>query len=315
MFRNSGPSSILHTRLAALPLHTPLVGAAGTCGVLDELGEVSDLRWLGAITTKSITPQPRQGHAPWRVVETRAGMLNAIGLANPGVEAFVQSHAPRIGTLPCHVIGSIAGGSIQEFVAVAVSMEQAGVQALELNVSCPNTSDGCHFGSDSSLLGELVKAVRGSVKCGSLLVKLPPDGDPVRAAAAAVEAGANALTLCNTFPGMQIDPDSRTPTLSRGSGGLSGPGIHPIVVRIVYEVHRQVASHARVPIIGLGGVMDWRDAAELIVAGASAVGMGTAMMVDPSTPQRVAQGLAAWCQRQGVRSISELVGTMQSSTH
>jgi dihydroorotate dehydrogenase (NAD+) catalytic subunit len=239
-------------------------------------------------------------------------MLNAIGLANPGIDAFVRDHAPRVRAMQCGVIGSVAGHGVEEFVRVASSLEGAGLHAIELNVSCPNTSDGRMFGSDPALLATVVSSVRAAVRVAALIVKLPPDGDPVALARAAVEAGASALTLCNTFPAMQIDPESRKPSLSRGSGGLSGPGIHPIVVRIVREVHRQVARPAGVPIIGLGGVLDWRDAAELVLAGASAVGVGTALLVDPGSPRRIAQGLDAWCARQGVRCIAELVGAVEA---
>jgi len=306
------PLEALRTALGGLAMATPLVAAAGTCGVLDELAEVSDLRWLGALTTKSLTPESREGNAPWRVVETRGGMLNAIGLANPGVDRFVQSEAPRVTSLSCRVIGSVAGHSVDDFVLVAARLRQAGLQALELNVSCPNTADGRHFGGDAAMLAPLVRAVRAAVPGCTLLVKLPPDGDTVRLAAAAVEAGADALTLCNTYPAMQVDPETRRPSLSRGTGGLSGPAVHPIVVRIVHQVHREVAGPARVPIVGLGGVMDWRDAAELIVAGATAVGLGTVLMVDPAAPRAIARGLDAWCHRQGVRQIGELVGSIRN---
>jgi dihydroorotate dehydrogenase (NAD+) catalytic subunit len=308
----AAPSERLSASLAGCALRTPLVAAAGTCGVLDELAEVSDLRWLGAVTTKSLTAEAREGNAPWRVVETRGGMLNAIGLANPGIDAFVREHAPRASSVRCAVIGSVAGHHVDEFVRVALALERSGIGAIELNVSCPNTSDGRMFGSEAALLERLVREVRAAVRVRPLVVKLPPDGDPVRLAGAAIEAGADALTLCNTFPAMQIDPESRRPALSRGSGGLSGPGIHPIVVRIVREVHRQVASSAGVPIIGLGGVLDWRDAAELVLAGATAVGVGTALLVDPGCPRRIALGLDAWCARQGVRSIGELVGAIEA---
>ena len=308
----AAPPPILECALGGLPLATPLVAAAGTCGVLDELAEVSDVRWLGALTTKSLTAEPREGNAPWRVVETRGGMLNAIGLANPGVEAFVQDHAPRAGGLPCAVIGSVAGHSVDEYVRVAQALQAAGLRAIELNVSCPNTADGRHFGSAPGPLTELVRAVRTAVSVRPLLVKLPPDGPVVGLAAAAVEAGADALTLCNTFPAMQIDPESRAPTLSRGSGGLSGAGVHPIVVRLVHEVRRQVTGPAGVPIVGLGGVLDWRDAAEMLLAGASAVGLGTALMVDPTAPRTIARGLAAWAQRQGVQRVQDLVGALRA---
>lgn len=306
----AAPDARLSVQLAGLALRTPLIAAAGTCGVLDELAEVSDLRWLGAVTTKSLTPESREGNAPWRVVETKGGMLNAIGLANPGIEAFARDHAPRAGAMTCAAIGSAAGHSIDDYVRVASGLEAAGLRAIELNVSCPNTADGRHFGSDPAALGPLVRAVRQAVRVRPLIVKLPPDGDAVALAGAAIEAGADALTLCNTFPAMQIDPDSRRPALSRGTGGLSGPGIHPIVVRIVHQVHRVVAGPAKVPIIGLGGTLDWRDAAELVLAGASAVGLGTALLVDPGCPRRIARGLGAWCARQGVASIAELVGAV-----
>jgi len=302
----------LRTTLAALSMATPLVAAAGTCGVLDELAEVSDLHWLGALTTKSITAASRQGNAPWRMIETKGGMLNAIGLANPGIDAFVRDHSARANTLACRVIGSVAGDSIDEFVQVANAFATAGMQSVELNVSCPNTVDGRHFGSDPASLAPLVKAVCDAIGSCTIIVKLPPDGQTLHLAAAAIEAGANALTLCNTYPAMHIDPESRRPSLSRGSGGLSGPGIHPIVVRIVHEVHHHVAGPARVPIIGLGGVMDWRDAAEFIVAGATAVGIGTALLVDPAAPRKIAKGLSAWCDRQGVSNIGELVGSLRA---
>ena len=308
----AGPDPLLQTRLAGLVMRTPLVAAAGTCGVLDELAEVSDVRWLGAITTKSLTPESREGNAPWRVVETRAGMLNAIGLANPGVQAFVQEHAPRVSGLDAAVIGSVAGHAVGDYVRVAAALEAAGLQAIELNVSCPNTADGRQFGSDPAMLEALVREVRAVVRTRTLVVKLPPDGDTLRLAAAAVAAGADAMTLCNTYPAMQIEPETRRPSLSRGSGGLSGPGIHPIVVRLVHLVHREVAGPAKVPIIGLGGVMDWRDAAELLLAGATAVGLGTALMVDPAAPRAIARGLGAWCRRQGVREVSELVGAVRA---
>ncbi len=302
------PSPILATRIAGLELSSPLIAAAGTAGVVDELADVMDLNILGAITTKSITPESREGNAPWRLIETSAGMLNAIGLANPGLENFTRDYAPKAARLPCRVIGSAAGHSADEFARVAAGLIHCGMSAVELNVSCPNTSTGRLHGGDPESLSQLIRFVRSHVPAGKLWIKLPPDGPTVALAAAAIEAGADALTMCNTYPAMKIDPVTRKPVLSNGQGGLSGPAIHPIIVRLVYEVYKNVAKAANIPIIGLGGILNWQDAAELIVAGASAVSMGTAFFVDPTIPKAVSTGLTKWCQQQGVKNIRELVG-------
>jgi dihydroorotate dehydrogenase (NAD+) catalytic subunit len=304
-------------QLAGVPLRNPIVLAAGTCGYVDELADVVDFAAIGALVTKSITPDEREGNPPWRIVDLprAAGMLNAIGLANVGLERFLREKAPAVDRVPAVVIGSAAGHSIDDYVAVAGAMDRSGrFRLIELNVSCPNTADGLQFGEHPRKLGELLRAVRPAVSRARLLVKLSPNtGDIAAMARMAVEGGADGLTLINTVAAMSIDVEARTPRLSRGSGGLSGPAIHPIAVRMVDEVYRSVARAAGVPIIGVGGVMHWEDAAELILAGASAVGMGTALFVDPRVPVRVAAGLARWVDRQGCASVRELVGAVHDA--
>ncbi len=269
---------------------------------------------LGAVVTKSITREPRAGHPPWRLVDVPLGMLNAVGLANVGLHRFLTekiSGADRVNTV---VIGSIAGNSIEDYREVAAAFDaEDRLPIVELNVSCPNTDDGLVFGEDPGRLAGLLGDVRQALSRTKMFVKLSPNvGDVTTLAAAAVDAGADGLTLINTVAAMAIDVERRTPRLSAGSGGLSGTAIHPIAVRMVHEVYKKVAEPAGVPLIGLGGVMSWQDAAELILAGATAVGMGTALFVDPRAPIAVVNGLHKWVKRQGCGSIIELVGRVES---
>jgi len=305
--------SLLSVTLAGVRLRNPIVLAAGTAGEIDEIADALPLEAIGAVTTKSITREPRAGNAPWRLVETRVGMLNAIGLANPGIEEFLRVGLPRANRMSCPVIASAAGHSIDDYVAVAGAFDQRPEPALiELNVSCPNTATGLQFGDDPRLLADLLRAVRPAVMRKRLFVKLSPGaGDLVRLSQVAIEGGADGLTLCNTFPALAIDPETRRSRLARGGGGLSGPAIHPIAVRVVHDVHRLVTRGAGVPIIGLGGVLDWQDAAEFILAGASAVGVGTALFIDPRRPLAIVRGLERWVARQRAASITDLVGAME----
>jgi dihydroorotate dehydrogenase (NAD+) catalytic subunit len=305
--------SDLSVNLAGVPLRNPIVLAAGTCGYIREVADILDPRKLGAITTKSITREPREGNPPWRLVDVPRGMLNAIGLANVGLDAFMAEKLPAAKDLGTVVIGSIAGHSIDDYVAVARAFDAAApLPLVELNVSCPNTADGLQFGEHPRKLADLLREVRPALATTKMIVKLSPNvGDITAMARAAIEGGADALTLINTVSALAIDVETRTPRLSRGSGGLSGPAIHPIAVRMVREVYRDVAREANVPIIGLGGVMHWEDAAELILAGATAVGMGTALFVDPRLVGKVVDGLAGWAAKQGVASIGELKGAMR----
>ncbi len=303
----------LSVELAGVRLRNPVVAAAGTCGYVEELSDVLDPAVLGAMVTKSITREPRPGHPPWRLIDVPQGMLNAIGLANVGLHRFLTeklSGADRVNTV---VIGSIAGNSIEDYREVAAAFDaEDRLPIVELNVSCPNTEDGLVFGEDPGRLAGLLRDVRQALPRTKMFVKLSPNvGDVTALAAAAVDAGADGLTLINTVAAMAIDVERRTPRLSAGSGGLSGPAIHPIAVRMVHEVYKKVAKPAGVPLIGLGGVMTWQDAAELILAGATAVGMGTALFVDPRTPIAVVSGLQKWVKRQGCASITDLIGGVE----
>lgn len=301
--------------------------AAGTAGVLDEYADVLDLSRVGAIVTKSITQQPRAGNATWRIAPTPSGMLNAIGLANPGLEGFRSTYAPRVAAVPTTVIGSVSEFSIDGYVAVAALFEATpGIQAVELNVSCPNVSHGCEFGLDCHLLSQLVIAVGAVLKRCRLFVKLSPavmgmSGGVVAAVRAAIEPagpprgpnsrpGADAICLANTVPAMVIDVNTRRPILSRGGGGLSGPGIHPIAVRLVHDAYVGICKDTHTPIIGIGGVLTWQDAAEFIIAGATAVQVGTGLFADPRCPITIAKGLERWVARQGFVTIANAVGAI-----
>lgn len=304
----------IRTSLCGIELASPMILAAGTAGTLDETSEVTDLTRVGAVVTKSITRHPRPGNPEPRITWTRAGMLNAIGLANPGIEVFEREIAPRAEGMPCLVIGSIAGFSIEDYTATARAMEAAGaIPIVELNVSCPNVHGGIEFGADPGALAELVRAVRSELPATRLLVKLSPitvgtPHTPADLARVACDAGADGLTLCNTIPSMGIDVRTRKPLLANVTGGLSGPAVHPVIVKIVHDVYQQFARDADVPIVAAGGVTRWDDAAEFILAGATAVQVGAGSFVDPRSVNRIIKGLARWSRSQGAAGICELVG-------
>lgn len=317
---------ILRTDLAGLTLRNPVILAAGTAGYLDEFHDVINLGRVGAAIGKSITRLPREGHDTWRIIESDAGMLNAVGLANMGLDAWSKDLAPTIATRAASIsltpFGSISGFSIDDYVAVADAMNTTeGLAAVEINVSCPNVHTGTSFGESPDMLRDLIAALRATLTAKPMIVKLSPlvFGPMLDIARAAIEAratpggpnnrpGADILCISNTMPAMAIDVESRKPRLSNTTGGLSGPAVHPVAVRLVHMVYKDIAKPASVPIIGLGGVLRWQHAAEFILAGATAVGMGTALFIDPQSPIKVAKGLAAWTKRQRVSSIAELVG-------
>jgi dihydroorotate dehydrogenase (NAD+) catalytic subunit len=321
------PDPFLATSIAGLALPSPVLLAAGTAGTLDELADALDLAALGGLVTKSLTPLPRDGNPHRRILPTDAGMLNAIGLANVGIAAFVRDYAPRLASVPTAVIASVAGFSIDDYVLVASRLAPLqSLQAIELNVSCPNVKHGTEFGSDPASLADLVREVRRVLPIHRLFVKLSPIAcGPValaHIARAAIEPldsppagpnqrpGADALCVANTIPAMAIDPHTRRPRLANVTGGLSGPALHPVAVKLVYDLSHALARPTGTPIIGIGGVLTWEHAAEFILAGASAVQIGTGLFADPRTPARVTRGLAHWVRAQRATSIADLVGAV-----
>jgi len=313
MSSTQAPAGIdLSVRIGRLTLKNPVITLSGTCGYGDEYAPFVDLGRLGAFTTKSVTLEPRRGNPPPRIVETAAGMLNAIGLANVGLEAFLAERLPVLARLGVPALVNVAGHTIDEYVKVSAALDgQESVAGIELNVGCPNVVDGLVFGTNERALGELVKAVRPVVRRSVLIVKLSPNvTDITRMAAAAVDAGAEALSMINTYLGMAIDAEKRRPLLANVTGGLSGPAIKPLALYLVHKVYREVACPAGVPIIGMGGICNWRDAVEFILAGSSAVGIGTALFIDPAVPLQVLDGMADYLRRHGLTSVRELVGQL-----
>jgi dihydroorotate dehydrogenase (NAD+) catalytic subunit len=297
-------------QLGPLALRSPVTVASGTFGFGEEYAPYLDLARLGAVVTKGVTLSPREGNPGPRIYETAAGALNAIGLQNPGVERVIAEKLPPLLAVGVPVIVNIAGESPDEYVRLAERLSAvAGLAALELNVSCPNVArGGMEFGRDPRVLGDLVRAVRAATPL-PLIVKLSPNvADPVPLAGAALDAGGNILSLINTLLAMAIDARLRRARLANCTGGLSGPAIKPVALRMVWQVWR--ALHP--PIIGMGGIMTGEDATEFMLAGAAAVAVGTASFVDPTSAERVGDELEAFCRAQGVPAVRDLTGALQS---
>ena len=302
----------LRTRLGKLALQNPVMVASGTFCYGQEYARVIDVNRLGAIITKSITLAPRAGNPPPRIWETASGMLNAIGLQNVGVEAFIRDKMPFLRSLDGpKILVNLAGESVAEYAELARRLDGVpGIDGFELNISCPNCDrGGMEFGVDPALTRTVVRAVRRATK-RFLMPKLSPNvTDVVAIAKAAVDGGADALSLINTVVAIAVDARRRTPRISTVKGGLSGPAIKPIALRMVWQVHRALP---RVPLAGLGGIMTATDAAEFLLCGARAVQIGTASYVDPKTSVRIVDGLAAYAAGQRVKAISHLVGRLRS---
>jgi dihydroorotate dehydrogenase (NAD+) catalytic subunit len=303
----------LSVNLAGLKLANPSLTCSGTCGYAFEYADFLDLSRLGAFVTKSITREERAGNEPTRIVETRAGMLNAIGLANVGLKRFLSEKVPLLKKMPCPVIANVAGHSFDDYTETCAAMDNLDcIAAVELNVSCPNVKDGLTFGTHPGRLKELTAMVKKVLPHKPLIVKLSPNVEDItQTARAAVEGGADVLSLVNTFTAMAIDIHKRRPRLANVTGGLSGPAIKPIALHLVSRVYRMVTRHTNVPIVGMGGVQNWQDAAEFILAGSSAVAIGTALFIDPSTPNKICDGLNDWLTKQGVDRLSDLVGALE----
>lgn len=303
----------LSVNLAGLKLSNPTLTCSGTCGYAFEYADFMDLSRLGAFVTKSITLEERAGNEPARIVETRGGMLNAIGLANVGLKRFLAEKVPQLRKMPCPVIVNVAGHSFDDYTETCGAMDALDcVAGVELNVSCPNVKDGLTFGTHPGRLKELTAQVKKVLPHKALIVKLSPNVEDVTVAArAAIEGGAEMLSLVNTFTAMSVDIWKRRPRLANVTGGLSGPAIKPIAVHMVSRVYRNVAKGAGVPIIGMGGVQTWQDAVEFLLAGASAVAIGTALFVDPATPNKVSQGLDEFLLKMKIDRLSDLVGALE----
>jgi dihydroorotate dehydrogenase (NAD+) catalytic subunit len=303
----------LSVNLAGLKLSNPTLTCSGTCGYAFEYGDFLDLSQLGAFVTKSITREERAGNEPSRIVETRAGMLNAIGLANVGLKRFLSEKVPQLKKMPCPIVVNVAGHSFNDYVETCGAINALScAAAVELNVSCPNVKDGLTFGTHPGRLRELVSEVKKVLPGKPLMVKLSPNVEDItQTARAAIDGGADVLSMVNTFTAMAVDIHKRRPRLANVTGGLSGPAIKPIALHLVSRVYRNVAKAAGVPIVGMGGVQYWQDAAEFILAGASAVAIGTALFVDPATPNKIAAGLGEWMKIQGVQRLGDLVGALE----
>ena len=301
----------MRVSFAGLDLVSPIIAASGTFGYGIEFEEIVSLDRLGAIVTKGISVEPMAGHAAPRMVHTAAGMLNAIGLQNVGVEDFIERKLPPLSRHPsCKVIVNVFGHTVNEYIAVIDRLNDAeGIAAYELNASCPNVlAGGMAFGTDGYALEELVERTK-RVAIQPLIVKLSPNVTSIgQMARICEEAGADAVSVANTFLAMSIDAETRRPRLSNISGGLSGPAIKPIALRMVYGVARAV----KIPILGMGGIVTPEDAVEFMLAGATAVQVGTASFADPRATERLAAGLEAWCKSHDVANVASLTGGLKS---
>ena len=296
----------LTTELAGITMRNPIVTCSGTYGFGEEYAAYCPVDALGGITLKGITPLPRLGNPVPRLAETPAGLLNAVGLENPGLEEFVKSYLPKVRKLPTAVIANISGFSPEDYVEMARALQRdSGLAALEVNISCPNVKHGgMHFGTDPQSAQEVIAAVKAETDL-PIIAKLSPNVTDIVGMARAVQlGGADAVSLINTLLGMCIDLDRQRPILANTFGGLSGPAIRPVAVRMVWQVSQAID----LPIIGMGGITTWQDAVEFLLAGATAVSIGTGNFINPQAPLEVLQGIEAYCEKHGLASVRDLVG-------
>lgn len=298
----------LSVTIGQLKLKNPILTASGTFGYGEEFSPFLDLNRLGGLVTKAITYEPRPGNPPPRITETACGMLNSIGLANVGVKRFIKEKLPFLRTLTTSVIVNVAGKTVEEFVRVITEIENVGgVEGYELNVSCPNVKEGgLAFGVNPGITAAVTSLARSATDC-CLIVKLSPNvtsiGDIARAAE---EAGADALSVINTIVGMAVDINTRRPMLATTTGGLSGPAIKPIALAKVFEVVRAVA----IPVIGIGGIMNYHDVLEFMITGATAIQVGTANFINPHIAEQLVDDLEKYCQQQEICDINEIIGSL-----
>lgn len=304
------PAELLRTEFCGIPMKTPILTASGTFGFGEEFADFVELSRLGGVVVKGTTLLPRRGNEGVRITETPSGMLNCIGLENPGVEVFLKETLPRLGSYGMNVIVNISGSSPEDYGKLAELLDVEGVAAIELNISCPNVKDGgIVFGTVPRAAAEVTRIAKQHTG-KPVIVKLSPNvTDIVEMALAVEEAGADSISLINTLMGMAIDIRRREPVLGNITGGLSGPCIKPVALRMVW----QVASRVKVPVIGMGGISTPEDAIEFLIAGASLISVGTANFSDPAVTMKIADGLEQYMLEQGIDSLSELVGSLRVS--
>jgi dihydroorotate dehydrogenase (NAD+) catalytic subunit len=303
-------SSPLAVLLCGIPLRNPVIAASGTFGYGIEFESQVDLNQLGGLVVKGLSREPMDGNPEPRLWETRAGMINSIGLQNVGVRAFVTEKLPRLAKFQTAIFANLFGYATEDYVEVVRVLEDApGIAGYELNVSCPNTRHGgIYFSNDPALLTEVIGEVKRVARKRPLIVKLSPNvADIAMLARTAEQAGADAISLINTLVALAVDARTRRPRLGAGFGGLSGPAIKPIALRMVY----QAAQAVKIPVVGMGGIATGEDAAEFMIAGATAVEVGTATFSDPSSPARIARELGEFLKQQKIQQVSELTGTLQ----
>ncbi|MBI5184397.1 MAG: dihydroorotate dehydrogenase [Nitrospinae bacterium] len=299
----------LSVEIAGLRFRNPVWTASGTFGYGLEFSPYLDLNQLGAIVVKGLSLKPSKGNPPPRTVETPAGMLNSIGLQNVGVDAFLKEKLPQLRKFDTHVIANFYGNSFEEYEETAGKLSQAeGISALEMNISCPNVKEGnLPFGRDPKVIEELVGRVRKAVKL-PLIVKLSPNTSDIKSAARSAEqGGADALSAINTLIGMSVDVRTKKPRLAKITGGLSGPAIRPVAVRMVWEA----ASAVKIPVIGIGGIVSAEDALEFMIVGAKAVQIGTANFLDPAASVKIIEGLRDFCEKEQVERVRDLIGAVR----
>lgn len=298
----------LSVKIAGVEFNNPLIAASGIFGFGKEYGEFYPLEKLGGISCKGITLKRRDGNPPPRIAETPSGILNAVGLQNPGVDVFINEDLPWLKKQNTVVISNIAGNTPEEYCQMAEKLSDTDVDMIEMNISCPNVkSGGVQFGTSVESVGAITSEVRKHCT-KPLIVKLSPNVTDIASIAQSAEAnGADAVSMINTLTGMRIDINSRRPIIHNNTGGMSGPAVFPIAVRMVW----QVANAIKIPIIGMGGISKWEDAVEMLIAGASALQIGTVLFSDPYAPIKINEGLNKFLDKNGMNSVTELTGTIK----
>ena len=298
----------LTVNIAGVEFKNPVITASGTVGFGREYSEFYPLKEIGGLSCKGITLKPRMGNPPPRIAETPSGILNAVGLQNPGVDHFIERDLPWLKEQETVVIANIAGNTPEEYAQMAEKLSESSVDMIEMNISCPNVKHGgVQFGTSCQSVGAITREVRAHCK-KPLMVKLSPNvSDIAEIARAAESEGADALSLINTLTGMRIDINTLRPIIRNNTGGLSGPAVFPVAVRMVW----QTAGAVKIPVVGMGGISTWRDAVEMMMAGASAIQVGTALFSDPYAPLKIKEGLNRYLDDQGIASVTELAGMVK----